>query len=230
MNNNLHAKVTLRTIVADDHTLFRLGLRQFLTQCKTPSFHLIEEATDGKQALAFCKEYRPDLLILDMNMPEIDGLGVLASLAERPAAAYKLVLCEYSSSKIVRAALEAGADGYLLKSGNPEELCRAVAQIRSGETFLGAGVQLNKTRRQQAKKLLAQRYMAEDPFLKKYSLTKRELEILQLITQAMSNKEIGKTLYISDQTVSVHRKNIMRKLGVSNTAGLIKAAYDFSLV
>jgi len=230
MNNNLDAKVALRTVVADDHALFRLGLRRFLTQCKTPSFHIVEEAKDGKQALASCHKWRPDLLILDMNMPGVDGLGVLASLAERPAAAYKLVLCEYSSPKIVRAALEAGADGYLLKNGAPEELCRAVTQICSGETFLGAGVQLNKTRRQQAKDFLAERYTAEDPFLKKYSLTKRELEILQLITQAMSNKEIGKTLYISDQTVSVHRKNIMRKLGVSNTAGLIKTAYDFSLV
>lgn len=230
MNNNLHAKVVLRTVVADDHTLFRLGLRQFLAQCNAPSFHLIEEATDGKQALACCKEHRPDLLILDMNMPEVDGLGVLSSLSECSAVTYKLVLCEYSSPKIVRAAIEAGADGYLLKNGMPEELCSAVEQIRSGETFLGSGVHLHKTRRQQAKNLLAQRYTVEDPFLKKYSLTKRELEILQLITQAMSNKEIGKMLYISDQTVSVHRKNIMRKLGVSNTAGLIKVAYDFSLV
>jgi DNA-binding NarL/FixJ family response regulator len=231
MNNNLHAdKAALRTIVADDHTLFCLGLRQFLTQCKTPSFHLIEEAKDGKQALALCNEYHPDLLILDMNMPEIDGLGVLASLAERPVVTYKLVLCEYSSPKIVRAAIEAGADGYLLKSGAPEELHKAVAQIQSGETFLGTGVQLSKTRKVRTKARLAERYAAADPFLKKYSLTKRELEILQLITQAMSNKEIGKMLYISDQTVSVHRKNIMRKLGVSNTAGLIKAAYDFSLV
>jgi DNA-binding NarL/FixJ family response regulator len=230
MNNHLDAKVAIRTIIADDHTLFRLGLRHFLVQCKYPSFHILEEAADGEQVLAICKKHCPDLLILDMNMPEIDGLGVLKGLSERMAETWKLVLSEYSSPKIVRAALEAGADGYLLKNGEPAELCRAVRQVRSGETYLGTGVQLHKTCKQRAKARSVELYTSEDPFLKKHSLTKRELEILQLITQAMSNKEIGKTLYISDQTVSVHRKNIMRKLGVSNIAGLIKTAYDFSLV
>lgn len=230
MNNYPKAKVAIRTIIADDHPLFRRGLRHYLAQCKSPSFEIIDETTNGRQAIKSCRQHQPDLLILDMNMPEVDGLGVLEALADQFAATHKLVMCEYNSPKIIRAALNAGADGYLLKSDGPEELHRAVVHIRSGETYFSTGVQLNRSRKRRTKVRSAEKYASADVFLKKYSLTRREMEILHLITQAMSNKEIGKALYISDQTVGVHRKNIMRKLGVSNIAGLIKTAYDYSLV
>ena len=112
-----------------------------------------------------------------------------------------------------------------------DELWKAIGEVMEGRTFLGKGVRLNTTLEEIKRKIEDQsRFPSEDKFIKKYNLTKRELEILKLITHALSNKEIGKVLYISDQTVSVHRKNIMRKLGVSNTAGLIKLAYDNSLV
>jgi DNA-binding NarL/FixJ family response regulator len=163
-----------------------------------------------------------------MNMPVMDGIGVLERLEEGKP--YTLMLSPYESPKLIRKALGAGADGYLLKSAKLEDLHLAVKTMLKGETFISEGAQLNKPRTRRARNGSGDKYAAVDAFLKKYSLTKRELEILELITQALSNKEIGKTLFISDQTVSVHRKNIMRKLGVSNTAGLIKTAYDHSLV
>ena len=220
----------MRTVIADDHPIFRKGLCCHLAQLSQPAFNIVAETGNGRQALQACEEYEPELLVLDMNMPVLDGIGVLDALEEKATKPYTLVLSAYEHPKMIRAALDAGADGYLLKSAKLEDLHAAVKTLLKGETFISEGAQLNKPRSRRAKNGLSEKYAAVDVFVKKYNLTKRELEILELITQALSNKEIGKTLYISDQTVSVHRKNIMRKLGVSNTAGLIKTAYDHCLV
>jgi len=142
-----------------------------------------------------------------------------------------LALTMYDEAKLVKSAFKAGVDGYILKNSDPYELLRAIEEVLKGKTYIGIGVQLVGARANGTTFMAdKEKGKFEDKFIQKYNLTKREIEILKLISQAFSNKEIASELFISDQTVSVHRKNIMRKLNVSNIAGLIKIAYDNSIV
>jgi len=222
---------SIKVLIADDHQLFIAGLRSILAENEEHKCEIVGIAHNGDQVIQMLKETPTDLLILDLNMPEKDGLDVINVIRAQNKELRILALTVYDESKIVKSAFKSGVDGYILKNVGMDELWKAISEVMEGRTFLGKGVRLNTTLEEIKRKIEDQsRFPSEDKFIKKYNLTKRELEILKLITHALSNKEIGKVLYISDQTVSVHRKNIMRKLGVSNTAGLIKLAYDNSLV
>ncbi|MCB0588265.1 MAG: response regulator transcription factor [Phaeodactylibacter sp.] len=220
-----------RTIIADDHTIFLEGLKNVLRRYpRDMQFHVVGEATNGSQLITLLKHKPADLLIFDLNMPEKDGLEVLQFIHHSRINILTLALTMYESPKIVRSAFKAGVDGYVLKDRGIEPLFAGIREIASGNTYVSEGISLANGIARPKAAARHSRYLPNDRFVKKHSLTKRELEILQLITQALSNKEIAKALFISDQTVSVHRKNIMRKLGVSNTAGLVKIAFDNSLV
>ncbi len=222
---------SIKVLIADDHRLFIAGLKSILSENEAQKCEIVGIAHNGDQVIQMLKDTPTDLLILDLNMPEKDGLDVINVIRAQNKELRILALTVYDESKIVKSAFKSGVDGYILKNVGMDELWKAISEVMEGRTFLGKGVRLNTTLEEIKRKIEAQsRFPSEDKFIKKYNLTKRELEILKLITHALSNKEIGKVLYISDQTVSVHRKNIMRKLGVSNTAGLIKLAYDNSLV
>lgn len=219
----------VNVVIADDHQLFITGLKSMLTDVGEYEINLTDIANDGEELIAILKRNVPDLLILDLNMPEKDGLDVLETIRDQYENLKILALTMYDESKIVKSAFKSGVDGYVLKSSGKEELVKAITEVLDGRTFLGKGVSLNSIASKASRKSDSA-YQFEDKFIKKSNLTKREFEILRLISLALSNKEIAKELFISDQTVSVHRKNIMRKLGVSNTAGLIKIAYDNSLI
>ena len=222
---------TVKTVIADDHHLFITGLRSILQTAEHFDFEIMEVAHTGEELLGKLKRMDPELLILDLNMPERDGLDELTAISSQNKALKILALTMYDDSKIVKSAFKSGVDGYVLKSAAKDELLEAIYDVMAGNTHLGNGVRLNEVMAtMRGKTIKPKSSPIEDRFIKKYNLTKREIEILRLITQALSNKEIAKELFISDQTVSVHRKNIMRKLGVSNTAGLIKIAYDNSLI
>ncbi len=218
--------------VADDHHLFIAGLQSILKDSEKYFFNVIGIAHTGEELLEKLKLEEPDLLILDLNMPGRDGLDALKSIRLIYPKLKILALTMYDDSKIVKSAFKQGVDGYVLKNVPKEELHSAIDDVLADLTHLGKGVRISGTLANMTKPIvqLSNNVQFEDRFIKKYNLTKRELEILKLITLALSNKEIAKELFISDQTVSVHRKNIMRKLGVSNTAGLIKIAYDNSLI
>lgn len=218
----------VNVVIADDHQLFITGLKTILQDVDGYEINLTDVANTGDELMNILKKNIPDLLILDLNMPERDGLDVLSSIGHKYNDLRILALTMYDESKIVKSAFKSGVDGYVLKTSGKDELVRAITQVLEGYTFMGQGVSLNAFANGGRKSDSAIQF--EDRFIKKYNLTKREIEILRLISNALSNKEIAKELYISDQTVSVHRKNIMRKLGVSNTAGLIKIAYDHSLI
>ncbi|MEO1516659.1 MAG: response regulator transcription factor [Bacteroidota bacterium] len=220
---------SIRVVIADDHHLFIAGLKTILGNVEGYDFSIVGVAHNGTDLLPILKRTRPELLLLDLNMPERDGLDVLGVIREEYRDMHILALTMYDEAKIIKSAFKSGVDGYVLKNVGKNELVRAISEVMKGNTFLGEGVKLSAIIETVPKHTEAGLFF-EDKFIKKYNLTKRELEILRLISQAMSNKEIAKELYISDQTVSVHRKNIMRKLGVSNTAGLIKIAYDNSLI
>ncbi len=221
----------IRTVIADDHHLFITGLRSILKDSEEYEFDVVALAHDGDELMDKLKLYAPEFLILDLNMPGRDGLDVLKEIRKYNRELKILTLTMYDEPKIVKAAFKSGSDGYILKIEGKEGMLKGVHEVLSGKTHMGQGVKLNEELIAINGDVLAKTISPyEDRFIQKYNLTKREIEILRLITQALSNKEIAKELYISDQTVSVHRKNIMRKLGVSNTAGLIKLAYDNSLV
>lgn len=222
----------IKTILADDHCIFLEGLKSVLSKSERYGFEIVGTANNGEELLQLVRRKPADLLILDLNLTERDGLEIMQTIQRERIPLRVLVLTVYEDAKFVKSAFKNGAHGYILKNNGIEELFVALNQVLTQEeSYIGEGVHLseNGTSRATAGKQQTDFHL-EDRFIKKYHLTKRELEILRLITHAMSNKQIAQELYISDQTVSVHRKNIMRKLGVSNTAGLIKAAYDFSLV
>lgn len=215
----------IRVIIADDHLLFTDGLKQVLSESKEFDFDVVGVATSGQELMRLVKINKPHIVFLDLNMPGKDGLAALEEIRGWNKEIKVVVVTMYSDTKIVKSALKLGCRGYILKMHGKHELFAAIESILAGETYVGKGIDFSN---QGIPKKEDVRY--GDSFIRKHKLTKRELEILRLISQALSNKQIGKELFISDQTVSVHRKNIMRKLGVSNTAGLIKAAYDNSLI
>lgn len=218
---------TVRVIIADDHQLFIEGIKTILGRADTFNFEIIGEAHSGKDLLEFLKTEQPDLLLLDLNMPDGDGLNMLSIIKNKYKDLLTLAVTMYDEVKLVRTAFNENVDGYILKSTGKLELLEAISEIMDGGRFFGEGVKIHILPEDQREPRPSK---FDDKFIKKHNLTKREVEILRLITLALSNKEIAKKLFISDQTVSVHRKNIMRKLQVSNTAALIKMAYDNSLV
>lgn len=222
----------IKTLIADNHPIYLKGLEGVLQQMDNPKVEILATVRNGQECIKLLRQNAVDLLIFDLNMPGMDGLEVLQYIKRNNIEILTILLTMYDNPKFIRTAFKNGVDAYLLKTNNPEVLKKCIHEIvETRNPFMGEGVSLNPmARSKRVYTSIELKYRNADSFVKRHSLTKRELEILHLITQAMSNKEIGKVLFISDQTVSVHRKNIMRKLGVSNTAGLIKAAYDHSLV
>ena len=214
----------IKTIIADDQPIFLKGLASTLSQSRQLPIAVVDHHTHGDKVLATLQQTTVDLLILDLNLHGIDGLDVIKKIRQNGNRIPILVFSRYQDPKMAKSALQTGANGYLLKTSDPAELFTAIREVLAQDTYIGKGVKLSESRNG----VSIQSF--EEKFVKKYYLTKREIQILRLITQAKSNKEIAQELYISDQTVGVHRKNIMRKIGVSNTAGLIKTAYDYCLV
>ncbi len=212
----------LNVVIADDHQLFVESLKLLLQSTDAYHFNIVGVAYTGIELLDLLKVNRPDLLILDINIPTKNGLEVLQDVRKSLKGTRILVLTMYDDPKIIKSAFDQKVDGYLLKSSNKDELLRAIETILGGEVYVGKGVSVANHH--------SETTTFEDIFQKKFQLTKRELEVLRLITQARNNGSIAKELYISEQTAAVHRKNIMRKIGVNSTASLIRVAYDNHLI
>ncbi len=212
----------LNVVIADDHQLFVESLKLLLQSTDAYHFNVVGVAYTGTELLELLKGNRPDLLILDINIPTKNGLEVLQDVRKSLKGTRILVLTMYDDPKIIKSAFDQKVDGYLLKSSNKDELLRAIETILGGEVYVGKGVSVANHH--------SETTTFEDIFQKKFQLTKRELEVLRLITQARNNGSIAKELYISEQTAAVHRKNIMRKIGVNSTASLIRVAYDNHLI
>ena len=187
-----------------------------------------EEKTAEGLILFLHKNLSTQLVLLDLNLPDQDGLELIPQIRRQFKTVKIFVLTSYSDYKFVGQALKNGADGYILKSNETDHLIEGIQEVMLGNTYIAPGLHItppNGKRLTNGKKSIY-----EDRFVIKQKLTKREHEVLELITEAKNNKEIAKELYISDQTVGVHRKNIMRKLGVKNTINLIKFALENQLV
>jgi DNA-binding NarL/FixJ family response regulator len=212
----------LNVVIADDHQLFVESLKLLLQTTDAYHFNILGVAYSGDELLTLLKGQRPDLLILDINIPSKNGLEVLQEMRKSLKGTRILVLTMYDDPKIIKSAFDQKVDGYLLKNCSKDELMRAFDTIFSDEVYVGKGVSVANHHSEPTS--------FEDVFQKKFLLTKREVEVLRLVTQARNNVAISKELYISEQTAAVHRKNIMRKIGVNSTAALIRVAYDNHLI
>lgn len=217
----------LNILVADDHPIFVEGLQTVLSNSSGKfSCKIKGVARTGSQVAQMLHDSQTDLLLMDLNLPETDGLKMLPTVKKDSANTRVLVMTMYDDPRLVKAAFKAGADGYMLKSGTKDELFRAIEEVIEGHTFLGSGLALVENRNGNGSNSIS----PDVRFSRKYGLTRREMEVMRYIGQALNNKDIAEKLFISDQTVSVHRKNIMRKLGVNTTASLIKIAFENNLV
>lgn len=218
----------VKTLLADNQRIFLEGLKTVLNNDPDRSHQIVGCTPNGKKVVELWREHQPELLIMDLNLMEKHGLDAIEEIRkEGNKKTCILVITGYQDAKILRGVLERGANGYLPKYKGATDLYEAINVVLKGKIYRSDPVKSNM-----GKPLFdvgGRNALIAEVFVKKHRLTKRETQILSLISQAMSNKEIGKKLFISDQTVSVHRKNIMRKLGVRSTAGLIKMAYDHCL-
>lgn len=217
--------------LADEHRLFLDGLELILREDEYYNYEIVGRAHSGPDLLEMVSVEPMDVLITDIRLPEKDGLDLLARLKELQEGISILVITMYDNTKYIKKAFQSGSQGYILKRYGKKGLFEAIHEILGGNNHMGEEVSIapqeNPLKKENG---IGNGWSREDTFILKHYLTERELEVLSHIALAKNNKEIAKDLYISDQTVSVHRKNIMRKLDVSNTAGLIKIAMDHQLV
>ncbi|MCX6617970.1 MAG: response regulator transcription factor [Acidobacteria bacterium] len=203
----------MRILLADDHTLMRHGLRKIIEE--QPDWEVVAETGDGREAVRLALELKPDVAILDIAMPLLNGIEATRQIARRAPPVRILILSMYSDESYIVQALRAGAHGYLLKDSADVDLIRAVTAVRQGKSFFSpvvAKVMLDDYVRRLADKGITDRFD---------SLSEREREIFQLIAEGHSNKEIADLINLSVSTVETHRAHIMEKLDVHNTAEIV---------
>lgn len=215
----------IRVAICDDQALVRDGLRVQLGLI--PDIEIVGEASDGEQAVAVARRERPDVVLMDIRMPVVDGIEATRRIVADPASAgvRVLILTTFDLDENVYAALSAGASGFLLKDATPDEIVQAVRVIASGESLLAPSV-TSRLIREFARRPTAGR--PRDDVLK--SLTEREIEVLALVAQGLSNAELADRLVVSHATAKTHVSRILTKLGLRDRAQLVVAAYEAGLV
>jgi len=209
--------------IADDHTLYVDVLVIALLHQTSFPVQILGTANNGEDLLLKLQTLKPDVLLLDLNMPVMNGLEVIPILKEDYPHLQVIIVTKYNDPKFVRECLQHHKVlGYILKTSGFQELIEALKNVSRGQSYISKNLQLYpKDNIEENPSSLF-----DEAFLAKYNLTRREVEILGLISLAKSSSEIAENLYISPQTVGAHRKNIMRKLNISNTAGLVRFAIE----
>jgi DNA-binding NarL/FixJ family response regulator len=210
----------IRIVLVDDHALVRQGFRRILED--DPDITVVGEAGNGLEGIAVVRRVDPDVVVMDMAMPEMNGLHASIELLKQRPTSKILILSMYSDEQYVRNALDAGVKGYILKNAIETDLTRAVRAVAAGEQYLSPELSSVLIRAIQVGS-----FEGNDPYDR---LTQREKQILQLIAHGKSNKEIAVMLDLSVNTVAVHRANLMSTLGVHKTAELVLFAVKKGLV
>jgi two-component system response regulator NreC len=203
----------LRIVLGDDHTLLRQGLRKILEE--RPDWQVVAEAGDGREAVRQIVAVRPDVAILDIGMPLLNGIDATRQVVRRLPECRILILSMHANEAYIIQALKAGAKGYMLKDSADTDLIRGVSSVAAGKSFFSPDV---------AKVMLDDyvRHLAEKGIVDRYdSLSEREREIFQLVAEGRSNKDVAELLSVSPATVETHRAHILQKLDVHNTAELV---------
>ncbi len=208
------AETPIRVLIVDDHPVVRDGLRGMFAN--EEGFEVVAEAMNGRDGIDRALTYKPDVILMDLRMPEMNGVSAIKELTERQVDARVLVLTTFDTDSDVLPAIEAGATGFLLKDAPQEELLRAVVAAARGESVLSPSI---------GARLLSQ---MRGPV--KEAVSQRELEVLRLVAAGSTNKEIAERLFISEATVKTHLLHIYTKLGVNDRAGAVGAAFETGLL
>jgi DNA-binding NarL/FixJ family response regulator len=214
-------KITV--LLAEDHTIVREGFRKML-ELET-GLEVAGEAQDGRQAVALAKRLRPDVVLMDIAMPLLNGLEATRQILKENPAAKVLMLSAHSDDAYVTNATEAGAVGFLLKQTSAHDVCRAIREVHAGKTFFSPSISKRQGR-------LNPQSLNRAGLLKKkiVELTSREMEVLQLIAEGKANKETALELGIGIKTVEKHREHLMEKLDIHDTAGLTRYAISAGFI
>lgn len=212
----------VRIMLADDHAILRTGLRLMLSA--VPNLSVVGEATNGREALAKAEELKPDVVIMDITMPEMNGIEATTELKKRLPKTKVLFLTMHENEELLFRTVQAGGSGYVLKKSADNELVEAIYQVSRGETFL----------RPDLAKQVVQDYLhrvdAGEEAESYEDLTEREREVLQLLAMGMTNQQVADKLVLSVRTVETHRARIMDKLGIKGRAALVAYAKRRGLV
>src|SRR2546426_809820 len=216
---NKRTKRKIRLLLVDDHPLVREGIRSCLHPHK--QLEIVGEAADGREALVKAKELNPDIVLMDINLPRTNGLEATRLLRNAAPETKVLILTVHNNKEYVLQIVQAGARGYVLKDTSTEELVRAIERVDGGEAFFSSDVA----------RLLLNDYVTHSGRRKSVEdeLSDREREVLALIAEGCSNKDIASRLGLSVRTVETHRARIMQRLDIHNTAGLTKFAINHGL-
>ncbi|MFZ8845102.1 response regulator [Thermoflexus sp.] len=210
----------IRILIADDHAIVRAGIRALLQLY--PDFEVVGEAADSHEAILQTRRLQPDIVLMDIGMPGMDGLAATREIVRVAPRIRVLILSQHENREYVMPALRAGASGYVLKRAPDETLIRAIRAVYAGETYMDprlTDLLVEEVRRS-----------GEGPTDPLETLSEREREILVLLAQGKSYQEIAQTLFISVKTVDFHRANLMRKLGLKNRAELVQFAMRRGLI
>jgi DNA-binding NarL/FixJ family response regulator len=216
--------MTIRVLLCDDQALVRSGFRMILDQ--RPGIEVVGEAEDGLQAIALAERRSPDVILMDVRMPNLDGIEATRRLVAAGSPARVLILTTYDLDEHVYDAIRAGASGFLLKDARPAQLVEAIEIVAAGDALLAPAV----TRR------LFDRFAEGVPIGPRQlppalqSLTERELEVLRLVATGMSNAELADRLFLSETTVKSHVSSVLRKLGLRDRVQAVVLAYEAGLV
>jgi DNA-binding NarL/FixJ family response regulator len=213
--------MTIRVLVADDQPLIRSGFRMILD--RRDDIELVGEAEDGQQVLELAQERHPDVILMDIRMPGMDGIEATRRLVEAGTSARILALTTFDLDEYVYASIQAGASGFLLKDVQPTELVDAIRVVAAGNALFSPS----------ATQRLIDRFgaaHAADPPPELDELTDREREVLILLARGCSNAELGERLYLSEATVKTHVSSVLRKLGVRDRVQAVIVAYESGLV
>ncbi len=212
--------MTIRALLADDQSMVRAGLRMLLSG--EPDIEVVAEAGNGLEAVTQAARVSPDVVLMDIRMPELDGLEATRRILAADQSARVLILTTFNLDEYVYEALRAGASGFVLKDDPPEQLIQAVRTIAAGEALLSPSVTRNVIRH-------FTRLHVQPPPPAVGTLTSRELNVLELIARGLSNAEIGRALFISETTVKTHVTRVLQKLEVRDRAQAIVLAYQSHL-
>ena len=210
---------TCKVVLADDHQFLLEGILTLLKD--DPMIEIVATANNGIELMSIVGRERPGLVIMDLNMPGYDGLQCLQKIKKEFPETRVLILTNYNQPELVDEVRAGQADGYLVKNSTAADLREAVSRIMDGEKYFPDAHML---------KSVPDDSFFFDEFLRKYQLTKREIEIIQLICREMSTRQIATALFLSELTINTHRRNILRKLEVKNVAGLMNFAKQNQLL
>ncbi|MEW8586903.1 MAG: response regulator transcription factor [Candidatus Thiodiazotropha sp.] len=212
-----------RIIIAEDHNILRAGLKALLTS--NPQFDVIGEADNGRDAIRRVIGLKPDLVIMDLNMPGLNGMDAIREIKERLPEIKTLVLTVHSEEEYVLASLKAGANGYVLKDATQNELMTAAERVLKGKTYLSSEI-TDKV----ISSYLNTNNVSQEPMTRWDTVTQRERQILKLIAEGHTNKSMAEYLCISVKTVEKHRANLMKKLDLHSVSALTTYALDKGII